>query len=61
MDRYDVLVIVGVLLIEAGIGLMSVPGALIVAGLALILYSAAADVRSSRRRTLTETTHGTGS
>lgn len=59
MDRYDLLLVAGVLLVVVGIGMVAIPAALVAGGFALILYGAAADLRANRRRIITEKTDGT--
>ncbi len=59
MDRYDLLLLVGLACIEGGVALWSTPAALILGGVLLVIASCAADLRARLRRTMNGAPDGT--
>lgn len=57
MDRYDALLLCGILLIEAGVAMVSVPAALILGGVFVAAGAYVLDT-TRRRRTHKEEVHG---
>lgn len=58
MDRYDGLLLVGIVLVEGGVAMVSVPAALILGGAFLIAGAYVLDT-ARRRRAPKEEGHGT--
>lgn len=58
MDRYDGLLLAGIVLVEGGVAMVSVPAALILGGAFLIVGAYVLDT-TRRRRALKEEGHGT--